>query len=67
MKTRMKNELGHKYGPFVVIAYATKREPSNGCVKWECMCTNCNAISFRNGNNLRFSKHLNCPYCGNRR
>lgn len=56
MNPKIKNELGHRYGRLVVIGYTDERVPSNGCVKWECKCTKCGAISIHSGNDLRNGK-----------
>lgn len=58
----IKNELGHIYGDYVVIAYTDYREPSNGCIKWLCQCRFCGKTKIINGNNLRFNtiKHCKC-------
>lgn len=68
MKT-YKDELGKVYGDFRIIAYTAQREPTNGCVKWLCECTNCGNKRYINGNNLRFKKIRFCQECnsGNRR
>ena len=58
-----KDELGHEYGDFIVTNYTDLREPSNGCVMWECTCKHCDVVVYRNGNNLRFSKYMSCPNC----
>ena len=63
MKT-YKDELGHRYGDFVVIGYTSYRVPSNGCVIWECKCVHCGRIFYKNGNHLRFDRARTCPACG---
>ena len=58
-----KNELGKIYGDFRVIQYTTKRESTNGCVKWLCECRFCGARVLRNGNHLRFGQTTVCQVC----
>ncbi len=65
MNINIKNELGHTYGPWLVIAYTPMREPSNGCVIWEIKCK-CGHVSYCNGNKLRFNHIPVCPRCGRR-
>lgn len=60
------NELGHKYGPYIVTAYTSNRENSNKTVIWKVECK-CGHIRYYNGNNLRFGKYRHtCPICGRR-
>lgn len=67
MKIKYKDELDKQYGPLKVVKYTELREPSNGCVKWECQCMHCGATTYRNGNLLRFSKRVKCTNCGTMR
>lgn len=58
-----KNELGKKYGDYIVTAYTTRRIRSNRCVIWECTCIHCGNIHYLSGNSLRFDKYGECPIC----
>lgn len=59
----IKDEMYHRYGDFMVIAYTTEREPSNSSVKWLCECVHCHREILRNGNLLRFNRGIYCPSC----
>lgn len=59
----IKNELGNHYGSYEVTAYTGRRATCNGCVIWECTCTQCGTKYHFNGNNLRFNKIGSCPVC----
>lgn len=50
----MKNEIGNRYGDYMIIAEHREREPSNGCIKWIGECLTCGSKRIFNGNNLRF-------------
>lgn len=61
----IKNEMGHKYGPFKVVEKSDIRDRSNGCVRWVCFCDNCGYRYTANGNSLRFGNiRKYCPKCG---
>lgn len=52
-KMNKKNEIGNRYGDFLIFAEYPDREPSNGCVKWVGECVECGARRVSNGNLLR--------------
>lgn len=61
--SKIKNELGHIYGDFIVIKITDEREAKNGCVKWLCTCRYCGATKMFSGNNLRFHQNKRCYVC----
>lgn len=63
----IKNELGKRYGDWLVISYTDARERSNKCVIWECECVHCGAKHYFNGNNLRFDRYRKSCHCQDKR
>ena len=63
----IKNELGHRYGDYLVIAITDEREPSNKCVKWRVECIHCGHQRILNGNHLRMGTTRVCPNCRRKR
>lgn len=62
---KMKDELGRRYGPFIVYEAAPNREPTNGVVRWKLRCKNCGESIEVNGNAMRFNhSRKTCQYCG---
>lgn len=54
-----KDETGVKHNFLRVLYPIESREPSNGCIKYMCLC-DCGNYHVVNGNNLRFERVKSC-------
>lgn len=50
---------GQKFGRLLCLSATEEREPTNGTVKWKCLC-DCGEIIFVNSNNLRTGNTRSC-------
>lgn len=67
MRGMIKNEIGNRYGPWVVIRRIEPNYPINCTVKWLCKCMHCGAEKIYIGNRLRFNGYAHtCKWCGGR-
>lgn len=56
--TKVKNEVGNKYGKLTVLERSTEKD-NHGFAKWICRC-DCGKIVTVRGNNLRTGQALSC-------
>lgn len=63
----IKNEIGNKYGPWVVVDRfePNYRRQDYSMVRWKCKCVHCSAQKIYIGNTLRFNHYGHtCKRCG---
>ena len=56
MSRKVKNEFGHYYGDFQIIAEYPERAKINGCVQCVCKCTICGTTKIMRGTSLRYGE-----------
>lgn len=65
MKSRLKNERGNTYGPWVVDKLLPIRYPINGMARFAVHCKYCGCKKTYIGNGLRFGHYAHkCKGCG---
>lgn len=66
-KSRLKNECGNTYGPWVVDSLLANRYWNNGAARFAVHCKSCGYKKTYIGNLLRFNKYSHtCESCGMR-
>lgn len=62
---RVKDEIGNKYGPYIVIKRVFPNYLPSETARWECQCVHCGAKKIYTGNALRFDNYMHrCEECG---
>jgi hypothetical protein len=56
---RAKDLTGMKFGFLTALRSTEFREPTNGCIIWECKC-NCGNIHYANSNSLQTGNITSC-------
>ena len=64
MNTRIKDETGKIYGPWIVTQLLPYRYNRNGCVYFNVRCRYCGRSKLYTGNELRFNHYAHkCKRC----